>query len=154
MTYSLRRTRDDAGDSGPMSMGLWKDDSGEGTIQHEHNCKPRVGVAMRVGCQSIAIHHAHNHKPTRRHSCAVVVTLDDIARVNAKLSNNKGFEFDKQIPRRGVYCCRHTITFVQSGHDSTTSTTSHSVGHLLTTSSKQSTSPPRSPLRITPNQLP
>lgn len=48
MTYFLRRERDNAGDSGPMSMALWVElDTGQ--IMHEHNSRPRVGVAMRVG---------------------------------------------------------------------------------------------------------
>lgn len=46
MTYFLRRERDNAGDSGPMSMALWLE---EDTVKHEHNSRPRVGVAMRVG---------------------------------------------------------------------------------------------------------
>jgi hypothetical protein len=48
MAYSLRRTRDEAGDSGNMSMALWKDPV-SGEIESEHNVVPRVGVAMRVG---------------------------------------------------------------------------------------------------------
>lgn len=35
------------GDSGPMSIALWKDD--ENTIQQERDARPRIGVAMRVG---------------------------------------------------------------------------------------------------------
>lgn len=48
MAYSLRRTRDEAGDSGNMSMALWKDPA-SGEIEYEHNATPRVGVVMRVG---------------------------------------------------------------------------------------------------------
>jgi len=48
MAYSLRRTRDEAGDSGNMSMALWKDPV-SGEIESEHNAVPRVGAAMRVG---------------------------------------------------------------------------------------------------------
>jgi len=50
MTYSLYRISDGAGDSGPMSMALWKDETGN--VQYEHNAVPRVGVAMRVGSLS------------------------------------------------------------------------------------------------------
>ena len=48
MAYSMYRTRDHAGDSGPMSMALWKD-AETGEIHEEHNARPRVGVVMRVG---------------------------------------------------------------------------------------------------------
>jgi hypothetical protein len=48
MTYSLSRTRDKAGDSGNMSMALWKDPV-SGKVETEHNAVPRVGVAIRVG---------------------------------------------------------------------------------------------------------
>jgi hypothetical protein len=48
MSYSLRRTRDEAGDSGNMSTALWKN-SISGAIETEHNAVPRVGVVMRVG---------------------------------------------------------------------------------------------------------
>lgn len=48
MTYSLRRTRDGAGDSGPMSMAIFYDEGGN-NILTEDNAVPRVGVAMRVG---------------------------------------------------------------------------------------------------------
>jgi hypothetical protein len=49
MAYSLRRTRDGAGDSGLMSVALWVDQEAENGVSHEHNAKPRVGVSMRVG---------------------------------------------------------------------------------------------------------
>ena len=45
--YSLVRERDGAGDSGNMSLALWLDD--ENLMQYEHNARPRIGVAMRVG---------------------------------------------------------------------------------------------------------
>lgn len=48
MTYSLRRTRDGAGDSGPMSTALFYDEGGNNVVT-EDNAMPRVGVAMRVG---------------------------------------------------------------------------------------------------------
>jgi hypothetical protein len=47
MLYSLQRERDGAGDSGHMSLAIYKDD--KGTIQMEENARPRVGVSMRVG---------------------------------------------------------------------------------------------------------
>lgn len=46
MTYWMYDKRG-RGDSGGMSMALWFDDKKE--LQHEHNARPRVGVAMRVG---------------------------------------------------------------------------------------------------------
>jgi len=56
MPYSLYRTRDGAGDSGGMSMALIpnksaasSDDPDNLKIDYEHNARPRVGVAMRVG---------------------------------------------------------------------------------------------------------
>jgi hypothetical protein len=49
MAYSLRRTRDGAGDSGLMSMALWEDENSESSVAMEDNAKPRVGVVMRVG---------------------------------------------------------------------------------------------------------
>jgi hypothetical protein len=48
MAYSLRRTRDEAGDSGNMSMALFYDEGGNNIIT-ENNAVPRVGVVMRVG---------------------------------------------------------------------------------------------------------
>lgn len=36
------------GDSGPMSMALWRADK-PGGVDFEDNARPRVGVAMRVG---------------------------------------------------------------------------------------------------------
>lgn len=44
--YSLRRESDGVGDSGGLSLALWLSDSG---VEHEHDARPRVGVAMRVG---------------------------------------------------------------------------------------------------------
>lgn len=44
--YSLRRIRDGEGDSGGMSAILWQEDD---DIKYEHNAKPRIGVAIRVG---------------------------------------------------------------------------------------------------------
>ena len=49
MAYSLRRTRDGAGDSGLMSMALWPAPESESGVTTEDNARPRVGVAMRVG---------------------------------------------------------------------------------------------------------
>jgi hypothetical protein len=48
MTYSLRRTRDGAGDSGNMSVA-YHDPDGESEPVVEHDARPRVGVVMRVG---------------------------------------------------------------------------------------------------------
>lgn len=50
MSYSLRRTRDGAGDSGLMSRAFWIDPNAEGGVASEDNAIPRVGVSMRVGC--------------------------------------------------------------------------------------------------------
>jgi hypothetical protein len=47
MTYSLRRDRDGAGDSGPMSLVAWQLE--DGTIKYEHDARPRVGAIVRVG---------------------------------------------------------------------------------------------------------
>jgi len=52
MTYSLSKLGDGnsptgVGDSGPMSMALWKGEDGK--VASEQNARPRVGVAMRVG---------------------------------------------------------------------------------------------------------
>jgi hypothetical protein len=47
MTYRLSRTRDGAGDSGNMSLAIFKDDTGK--VVEEHNARPRVGAVMRVG---------------------------------------------------------------------------------------------------------
>lgn len=44
--YSLKRVRDGAGDSGGMSMAIWKENE---EVKVEHNARPRIGVAMRVG---------------------------------------------------------------------------------------------------------
>lgn len=44
--YSLKREADSEGDSGPMSMAVWMEGD---QIKWEHDSRPRVGVAMRVG---------------------------------------------------------------------------------------------------------
>lgn len=46
MLFSLRRTRDGAGDSGPMSVALWREGD---NIKSEDLARPRVGVCMKVG---------------------------------------------------------------------------------------------------------
>jgi len=46
MSYSLYST-DGRGDSGSVSCVYWLDEAG--TLQTEHNAKPRVGVSIRVG---------------------------------------------------------------------------------------------------------
>lgn len=48
MTYSLRRTRDGAGDSGPMSMIMRPGVPGE-PVEYKKNARPEVGWAIRVG---------------------------------------------------------------------------------------------------------
>lgn len=53
MTYSLRRTRDGAGDSGGMSLGIaptFDQDTGNITnIEYKDNARPQIGWVMRVG---------------------------------------------------------------------------------------------------------
>lgn len=52
MTYSLRRTRDGAGDSGPMSDAvtpIWDENGKLVDKIIEHNAAPKVGAAMVVG---------------------------------------------------------------------------------------------------------
>jgi hypothetical protein len=53
MTYSLRRVRDGAGDSGPMSLAITPtvdmDTNKVVDVQYEHGARPRIGSAMRVG---------------------------------------------------------------------------------------------------------
>jgi hypothetical protein len=52
MTYSLRRTRDGAGDSGPMSDAvtpIWDDNGKLVDKIVEQNARPKVGAAMVVG---------------------------------------------------------------------------------------------------------
>lgn len=46
--YRLTRLRDGAGDSGGMSMVLWRDFD-KNDIIVEHNARPRPGVLLRVG---------------------------------------------------------------------------------------------------------
>ena len=46
MTYSLRRIKDNVGDSGGMSLLLWEENE---ELKFEHDGKPRVGVCIRVG---------------------------------------------------------------------------------------------------------
>lgn len=47
--YRLTRERDGVGDYGGMSLALWLEDR---DVKHEHDARPRVGVAMRVGSMS------------------------------------------------------------------------------------------------------
>jgi hypothetical protein len=48
MTYSLRRTRDGAGDSGP-SMIINRRNPDTNEYEYERGVKPRVGWAVQVG---------------------------------------------------------------------------------------------------------
>ena len=53
MPYSLRRTRDGAGDSGGMSLAqipTFDQDTGEiADIEYIHAARPQIGASMRVG---------------------------------------------------------------------------------------------------------
>ena len=53
MTYSLRRTRDGAGDSGGMSLAqipTYDQDTGKMVdIEYIHEARPQIGASMRVG---------------------------------------------------------------------------------------------------------
>jgi hypothetical protein len=53
MAYSLRRTRDGAGDSGQMSLALiptFDHDTGKVvSVETKENARPEIGAAMRVG---------------------------------------------------------------------------------------------------------
>ncbi len=52
MKYSLQRTRDGRGDSGPMSDAytpIYDEDGKLVNYTTEHNSEPKVGVVMRVG---------------------------------------------------------------------------------------------------------
>lgn len=53
MTYSLRRTRDGAGDSGGMSLAIIPtydmDTNKVSNIEYKDNARPEIGAAMRVG---------------------------------------------------------------------------------------------------------
>lgn len=44
--YKIIRERDEVGDSGNMSTALWIEGD---EVKYEHNARPRVGVALRVG---------------------------------------------------------------------------------------------------------
>lgn len=60
MTYSLRRTRDGAGDSGPMSEALRM---GEKGIESGGN-RPKVGYVMRVGSPYARTYEAQDYWTT------------------------------------------------------------------------------------------
>lgn len=45
---SLRRTRDGAGDSGPMSLLIRRNEETQ-EIEYKHNSRPEVGWIMQVG---------------------------------------------------------------------------------------------------------
>jgi hypothetical protein len=47
------------GDSGPMSMALWRADKAGG-VDFEDNARPRVGAAMRVGTMSARSYQAQD----------------------------------------------------------------------------------------------
>lgn len=53
MTYSLRRTRDGAGDSGGMSLAIIPtydmDTNKVSNIEYKNDARPAIGAAMRVG---------------------------------------------------------------------------------------------------------
>lgn len=49
MPYSLRRTRDGAGDSGHMSMSIHPNAGPDNKHLYEQDARPAIGLAMRVG---------------------------------------------------------------------------------------------------------
>lgn len=66
MPYSLRRTRDGAGDSGLMSLAI-RPNAGPGDEHvYEHGARPSVGVVMRVGSISGRTYAAQDYWQTTR----------------------------------------------------------------------------------------
>ena len=61
MTYSLRRTRDGAGDSGQMSEALMTEDGqfvfGENGYPKDIGPRPQVGCCMKVGSHYARTYH-------------------------------------------------------------------------------------------------
>lgn len=60
MPYSLRRTRDGAGDSGQMSVALRRGESGI----EEGGTRPKIGYAMRVGSYTARTYEAQDYWTT------------------------------------------------------------------------------------------
>lgn len=61
MTYWMYDKRG-RGDSGPMSVAIWKDD--EDVIQQENNARPRLGASMRVGTYFARSYQAQDYWTT------------------------------------------------------------------------------------------
>ena len=49
MPYSLRRTRDDVGDSGQMSLAIHLNAGPGDEHVYEHGARPKIGSIIRVG---------------------------------------------------------------------------------------------------------
>lgn len=67
MPYSLRRTRDGAGDSGPMSNAvtpIWDDNGKLVDKIIEHCARPKIGVAMVVGAPYARSYSAQDYWQT------------------------------------------------------------------------------------------
>ena len=67
MPYSLRRTRDGAGDSGPMSDAvtpIWDDNGKLVDKIIEHRARPKVGAAMVVGAPYARSYSAQDYWQT------------------------------------------------------------------------------------------
>ena len=59
MTYSLTRTRDGAGDSGPMSSAIFYNENGE--PERIENSRPFVGAVMIVGTYMAGLFSAQDY---------------------------------------------------------------------------------------------
>lgn len=80
MTYSLYRERDHMGDSGQMSMGLIpiRNESNDLVdVKYEHDCPPRVGIALRVGSMHARSYHAQDWWQTTLITEIVEETVDN-----------------------------------------------------------------------------
>jgi len=62
MRYSLSRTRDGAGDSGPMSLAI---DYVDGKYVEDGN-RPKIGYAMRVGSYRAGTYSTQDYWTTTR----------------------------------------------------------------------------------------
>ena len=89
MPYSLRRTRDGAGDSGQYSEALKRAYDGLGIDQGGH--RPKIGYAMRVGSYTARTYEAQDYWTTT-YVTEILEERDDYVRFR---TGNSEYEWEK-----------------------------------------------------------
>lgn len=89
MTYSLRRTRDGSGDSGPLSCLLRYNDQKE--VEYKHNARPEVGWVMQVGSPYARSYQAQDYWQTT-YITEILEDSEDFVRFR---TGNSEYEWEK-----------------------------------------------------------